>query len=436
MIVYKITNTKSGRSYVGITTQDLATRVQNHRRSATKGTQILYRAIRKHGWSAFTVTVLCECASIAELLVAERALISAHGTYCRAGGYNMTLGGDGTFGYRQSAAVVNARRARLTGRKISPEVVERVRLATIEANKRPEVKAKKSDAAKKLWATPGHREKQKAARTGNKRGPMRPDVLAALRARAAAETPEAKAARIGKSVAAKKAAWLSRAAAAFLLCLLVFGASLHARATPVDTALVIAIDTSASINDERYELQRTGIAEAVESQQFMNAVTGGMIGRTAISVMQWSEDSFVAIDWRIIVSRADARKLAAEIRGMPRMQATMTCVAKAISAATALLIPWTEDATRRVIDVSGDGKDGCGQSGRANEDGMRAARGIAAGLDITINGLPIINDEADVAEWYGANVIGGPGSFMEVADSYADFGAAMKRKLVQEIASR
>lgn len=208
------------------------------------------------------------------------------------------------------------------------------------------------------------------------------------------------------------------------------------KAVPVDTALVFAIDTSASINDERYELQARGIADAVESVQFMNAVTGGMIGRTAIAVMQWSTDSFVAIDWRVIVSRGDARRLAADIRAMPRMQALMTCVAKAVSAATSLLIPWTENATRRVIDVSGDGKDGCGESGHANDGAMRWTRHRAIALDITINGLPIINDEKDVVEWYARNVIGGPGHFLEVADSFADFGAAMKRKLVQEIASQ
>lgn len=204
MIVYKITNAKSGRAYVGITTQSLKSRIQNHHRSTTNGEQILYRAIRKHGWPTFTIETLCECASLPELLVAERALISAHGTYCRAGGYNMTLGGDGTFGYRQSAAVIEERRARLTGRKVSPEVAERARLGTIEANKRPEVKAKRSASGKALWATPGYRDKMKVARTGNKRGPMRPEVLAALQARAAAETPTARAARIGASVAAKK----------------------------------------------------------------------------------------------------------------------------------------------------------------------------------------------------------------------------------------
>lgn len=212
--------------------------------------------------------------------------------------------------------------------------------------------------------------------------------------------------------------------------------SAPARALPVDTALVFAVDVSASVDDASWRLQRDGLADAVESVRFMNAVTQGMIGRTAIAVMQWSSDSFVAIDWRVVASRADAHRLALEIRVMPRLQSAQTCVARAISAATSLLTPWTETATRRVIDISGDGKDGCGESGNANEGAIKWVRHVAMGLDITINGLPIINDEKDVAEWYAAHVIGGPGAFLEVAHSNDDFAAAMRRKLVQEIAAR
>lgn len=130
-----------------------------------------------------------------------------------------------------------------------------------------------------------------------------------------------------------------------------------AQALPVDTALVFAVDVSASVDEPSWRLQRDGPADAVESVRFMNAVTQGMIGRTAIAVMQWSSDSFVAVDWRIVASRAHTRRLALEIRVMPRLQSAQTCVARAIAAATTLLTPWTENATKRVIDISGDGND-------------------------------------------------------------------------------
>ena len=64
---------------------------------------------------------------------------------------------------------------------------------------------------------------------------------------------------------------------------------------------------------------------------------------------------------------------------------------------------------------------------------------------IVINGLPIINDRPqvygyppfpDLDLYYEDCVIGGPGSFMVVADGFKDFARAVLRKLVTEIAGR
>jgi Protein of unknown function (DUF1194) len=47
--------------------------------------------------------------------------------------------------------------------------------------------------------------------------------------------------------------------------------------------------------------------------------------------------------------------------------------------------------------------------------------------------LPILNDEADLDDWYRANVIGGNGSFVEVANDFSDFEAAIGKKITKEI---
>ena len=81
---------------------------------------------------------------------------------------------------------------------------------------------------------------------------------------------------------------------------------------------------------------------------------------------------------------------------------------------------------RRVIDVSGDG--------RANEgDSPALPRALAMALGITVNGLPIQNEEPELAAYYRAWVVGGPDSFLITADDYADFAEAMRRKLFREI---
>jgi hypothetical protein len=96
---------------------------------------------------------------------------------------------------------------------------------------------------------------------------------------------------------------------------------------------------------------------------------------------------------------------------------------------TAELKPWDDYATKRIVDVSGDGASNCG----VDLPGMRTA---ALKEGITINGLPIVTAiEPKVADWYADNVIGGPGAFTVVADGNGGFAEAFLRKLTVEIAS-
>ena len=84
-------------------------------------------------------------------------------------------------------------------------------------------------------------------------------------------------------------------------------------------------------------------------------------------------------------------------------------------------------AYRRVIDVSGDGANNRGRpAGYARNDA------IAAGIGI--NGLPILALEPDLDKYYQDEVIGGPGAFMIVANSYETFADAILKKLIAEIA--
>ncbi len=59
-------------------------------------------------------------------------------------------------------------------------------------------------------------------------------------------------------------------------------------------------------------------------------------------------------------------------------------------------------------------------------------RRVAAG--VTINGLPIVEVEPNLEQYYHDNVIGGPDSFIVVARDSRAFGAAVLRKLLVEVA--
>ena len=87
------------------------------------------------------------------------------------------------------------------------------------------------------------------------------------------------------------------------------------------------------------------------------------------------------------------------------------------------------------MDISGDGSNNHGRS-------VTAARDEAVAKGIVINGLPVINErpnfgapsERNLDIYYENNVIGGPSSFMMVAESFEAFGTAILSKLIREIA--
>ncbi len=205
---------------------------------------------------------------------------------------------------------------------------------------------------------------------------------------------------------------------------------------PVDLQLVFAVDVSRSIDAEEAKLQRDGYIAALTHPRVIKAITSGPLGRIAIAYFEWANAQFqrVLVPWTVIASEADARTVAAALAEAPITSANWTSVSGAIDFGAALLAASGFASPRRVIDISGDGRNNNGRPApEARDDAVR--RGIV------INGLPVINDrpnfggapERDLDGYYRANVIGGPGAFVKVADGFAAFGEAILSKLVIEI---
>ena len=74
--------------------------------------------------------------------------------------------------------------------------------------------------------------------------------------------------------------------------------------------------------------------------------------------------------------------------------------------------------------------DGSNNDGRSFTDAQNEA--IAAG--ITINGLPIVHPEPDIATYYSGNVIGGESAFVTVARDIGSFHTAVLEKFIADIA--
>jgi hypothetical protein len=198
---------------------------------------------------------------------------------------------------------------------------------------------------------------------------------------------------------------------------------LHA-AERVATAIVFAVDVSGSVNAERYELQRAGIAAIFQDSTVEGLLEGGL----AVTLMEWSDGHAVVVPWMLLRTARDAQRFADRILAAQRSPGVSTELSLAMLAAADLLDACPCAAGARVIDISGDGENNGPIS-------TNLARDQVVRRNIRINGLPIVTEaEPDLASWYRDNVVGGPGAFMEVANGYEDFARAMRRKFLLEVA--
>ncbi|MGC1412338.1 MAG: DUF1194 domain-containing protein [Acetobacteraceae bacterium] len=197
----------------------------------------------------------------------------------------------------------------------------------------------------------------------------------------------------------------------------------------VDVALVLAVDSSGSISEQRLTMQIQGYIDALRHPSFVEAVGGGRRGQIGLTYVTWTDArrQEQVVPWRVIKDQLSANAFAQAIHDALRPLPGWTSISGAIDFCTGLLMSCGYVATRRVIDISGDG---------ANNDGrpVTEARDAAVATGVTINGLPIIEVEPNLEQYYRDNVIGGPDAFVVVASESAAFGAAVLRKLLVEVA--
>lgn len=199
----------------------------------------------------------------------------------------------------------------------------------------------------------------------------------------------------------------------------------------VDTALIVSVDVSNSVDEQRYRLQMEGIAKALEDPGVLAAITTGPQGAILFSIMTWADRSELTLPWVRIGSAADARAVANRIRLLPRVKGEFTCLSRMLRNVADKVVPQIPArANRIVIDVSGDGRDNCNPTEPADD-----VRDELVGSKVVINGLPILDgsEAVSIEAWYRENVVGGVGSFLVPANGYGDFERAIRQKFVVEI---
>jgi Protein of unknown function (DUF1194) len=208
--------------------------------------------------------------------------------------------------------------------------------------------------------------------------------------------------------------------------------------TEVDLALVLAVDVSLSMEPDEQELQRQGFVEAFRSPEVHEAIRKGMLGRIAVTYLEWAGagSQQVVVPWTVLEQPADSDVFAALLAESSIQRFGYTSISGAIDFSLWKLRTSGVQAVRQVIDVSGDG---------ANNQGriVTAARDEAVAQGITINGLPLMLnrpggawDIENLDLYFRDCVIGGPGAFMIPVREKHQIAQAVRTKVIREIAAK
>lgn len=202
----------------------------------------------------------------------------------------------------------------------------------------------------------------------------------------------------------------------------------------VDVELVLAVDVSASIDATQARLQREGYVAALTDLSLIDRIRSGPLGRIAIAYVEWSDVQKTVVDWTIIETRADAEAFSAMLLAAPLSSGSATSLSGAVDYGLTMLDENRFEGTRRVIDVSSDGRNSAGAP-------LIFTRQRALDSGVVINGLPIVQRDADgspvdpgLQAYYANHVIGGPGAFLVVAEGLDAFPEAIRNKMFIEIA--
>ena len=190
-------------------------------------------------------------------------------------------------------------------------------------------------------------------------------------------------------------------------------------------ALVLLIDVSGSVSTDRYNLQHAGVAQALldpHVEHVLLSQEGGM----AVTVIEWSDRRQTVVPWRMIRTPDDVSAVAETLGGAQRSMTGSTAMGDALHEGLAAFDRTPCEPTRKVIDISGDGRN---NDGSVSPNDMRVR---ARAASVTINGLPIRGDEPDVADYYRGHVVT-PDGFVIEAASFDDFAVAIRYKLLMEV---
>ncbi|MFC3086217.1 DUF1194 domain-containing protein [Tabrizicola soli] len=193
-----------------------------------------------------------------------------------------------------------------------------------------------------------------------------------------------------------------------------------------ETALILAIDVSGSIDTADYRLQAEGLASALTDPEVAEALVRDQV---ALAVVHWSgmDQQKLSLPWQRMLSPASVAGFATRAAALPRAyQGSDTAVGQAVDFALAQFA--VADCRRHVIDISGDGQENTGFT-----DARARTRAVAQGVTINAIAIEEPGPAFPITSYYHSRIIT-PEGFTVTARGLQDYAETLRLKLLRELA--
>jgi len=202
------------------------------------------------------------------------------------------------------------------------------------------------------------------------------------------------------------------------------------------------MDGSGSISSDEFLLQVIGTAAALKDPGVRHAILSGPTGRVAIAAVVWSDAAFpkYPTKWHLLDSPGSIDAFAQRLlyfnnpANASKRQGKGgggTGIGDGIVYALDMIRNNRFTGSRKVVDVSGDGVETDPWFKKAFT--LPDSRQMAKAQGVTVNGLAILTDNWKLDQYYRAEVISGPGSFVVKAINFDAFAVAIRNKMLREM---
>jgi len=230
-----------------------------------------------------------------------------------------------------------------------------------------------------------------------------------------------------------------------LMMLGISGLSSTAEAIPVDLELILATDTSGSVDGADFALRRSGTEAAFRDPAVIAAIEAGLIGSIAVTLWDFGDGVGVAVDWMLITDATSANAFADAVAAAGRLDGGGDGQANMLRQAAIAINANNYEGIRNVVDIVSEGVqsgEGCNfdnpdcQATRDARDAFLAAGGTAVNAiwmrDRDFFGIHA-GATVNALEYGALSVIGGTNAFQVFAETNDDFVNAIDDKIIREV---